>query len=82
MLLRWQPGAVGANDHGSQVQVVDVENTLHAALEDPDAPDHVITRDYREQNKRFFRRSVQFQRFVEGMPHGSPWSATMEGGGE
>lgn len=79
MSLRWRPGAVSASDSGAQVQVTDVENTLHAELGDPDAPDHAITRDYREQNKRFFRRSVRFQRYAGGKLQGQPWSATMEG---
>lgn len=77
-MLRWQNGLANATK-GLVVQVVDVDSTKHAPLDDPDTPDHVITRDYVEQNENDARRAVQFQRYVEGAPHGESWASTMGG---
>lgn len=78
MALRWQTGLANAT-RGAVVQVTDVGSTRFAALEDPDIPDHVITRDYADQDSSEARRAVQFQRYVEGGPHGESWASTMGG---
>lgn len=78
MSLRWQSG-VANNTRGCVVQVCDVGSYSYAPLEDPDTPDHVISRDFAEQSSSKAKRAVQFQRFVEGTAHGEPWATTMGG---
>ena len=77
-MLRWQTGLANSTK-GLVVQVTDVERTKHAFLDDPDTPDHVITRDYVDQDENSAKRVVQFQRYIEGSPHGESWASALGG---